>query len=75
MRAAARARWRCEHCPGLRRVQLRHRSSAAAAADGGGGGGGDSALMSAVLGVDSPENDRRWIRRPLEPIPSPADAS
>jgi hypothetical protein len=56
-------------------VQLRHRSSAAAAADGGGGGGGDSALMSAVLGVDSPENDRRWIRRPLEPIPSPADAS
>lgn len=42
---------------------------------GGEGSGGDSALMSAVLGIDAAEGDHPWIRRPLESIPTPVDAS
>lgn len=71
MRVAARASWRtrCEHSRLVHSSwsRMRHLSS--------GAGGGDSALLSAVLGVDSTVEDHPWIRRPLESIPSPSDAS
>ena len=74
MRAAARASWprtRCEHY----RCWSTRRKWSSSAGGGHEGSAGDSALMSAVLGVDEPKDDRRWVRRPLESIPSPVDAS
>ena len=50
-------------------------SSSAGAAGHDEGSAGDSALMSAVLGFDQQKDDRRWVRRPLESIPSPVEAS
>lgn len=76
MRAAARASWhrtRCEHYRCWSTMGRQWSSSAGAA--GHEGSAGDSALMSAVLGFDQPKDDRRWVRRPLESIPSPVEAS